>query len=632
MDNESPNSLVVTKLKCTNQVELFTLYDNKTIEVNLEKATDGYYYFDILNYPYKTKLYDLSSTIYFMPEISLFPKIPTTGENSKFIPIYNSTLDLFDFLIPKGCGILNFYYDYQQIEFKKFFNTTYEKGAISGTPLLDGEGSLIFKGSNLFNTSIEIVSRNDTEANPTHVGTINDAHTEVKFSINEARYHGNWKINVKICNTFHSTYTFLISPELIRMEGVLTDNGGNITFTGNYLGYNQNIDGKYTSNTIKISYDLPLIQNVQQRGNSQICNVTGVYLSKVIGMTVITGMNMKTNITKMNSTSTSEELDFILKPGFMELIINDGAESFRAPRFNFKITPTITDGQSFQSDTPGDDLKIKGIFMRTVDFDGRDIPLTFKSESGGPMCIHSKDGDGLSFTCVLKSGFGSNHMVNIYYNLLQIGTFNVSYNPPQLTGVYQEKNGNIKINGYNLGDSIKDSIITVVFSDSSTLNGTIIASGMSNKKTASYIFQLGDQQGNMLEQYTLKPIIGNSDPAVPCGGGMVTINGHYFFNYAKDTTTITIGKVLNSISVSLLMVNTLLLKFSNLNKKKQRRAFRYLDNLRLKVRAKHASQISKHYTFGDQRAPKGPKSPHYDFLKKLSRLPLIRRYFKEHND
>ncbi|KAM9972802.1 hypothetical protein ACTFIR_012171 [Dictyostelium discoideum] len=399
------------------------------------------------------------------------------------------------------------------------------------------------------------------------------------------------------------------------MEGVLNDKGGNITFTGNHLtvqpntnirgffggigiecfpsspksvicnipsrrayggtGYDVPLNvtiGKYNTNTIKISYDLPLIQNVKQRGNSQIFNVTGVYLSMVINMTVITGKDMKTNIAKKNS-STLEEPGFIIEsnntisiylpsntqPGFMELVINDGvnAEPFRAPRYNFKITPTITDGQSFKSDTSGDDLKIKGIFMRTVDFDGRDIPLTFKSEPGGPVCIHSKDGDGLSFTCVLKSGFGSNHTINIYYNLLQIGSFNVSYYPPQLTGVHQEKNGNIKINGYNLGDSIKDSIITVIFSDGITLNGTVIASGheylifgypVGNKKTASYMFQLGDQQGNMLEQYTLKPIVENSDPAVPCGGGMVTIDGHYFFNYSKDTTTVTIGKVVCNIS------------------------------------------------------------------------------------
>ncbi|KAM9979400.1 hypothetical protein ACTFIY_008655 [Dictyostelium cf. discoideum] len=162
-----------------------------------------------------------------MTQISLFPKIPTTGGNLSFNinlpywlngevktifiesfksnPIYNSTLDLFDILVPKGCR------------------------------------------SNLFNTSIEIVSivSNDSEANPTYVGTINDAHTEAKISINEARYLGEWKINVKICDTFHSTYTFLISPELIRMEGVLNDNGGNITFTGNNLRYKQNISGTF---------------------------------------------------------------------------------------------------------------------------------------------------------------------------------------------------------------------------------------------------------------------------------------------------------------------------------------------------------------------------------------------------
>ncbi|KAM9951518.1 hypothetical protein ACTFIT_002198 [Dictyostelium discoideum] len=341
---------------------------------------------------------------------------------------------------------------------------------MSKVPILDDQGSFTFKGSNLFNTTIEIFSlQNDTKASRREFGTINDAHTEVKFSINETSYRSEWKINVKICDTFYSEYYFSFSPKPIRMEGVLNNNGGNITFTGNYLRSKQNvtgtfgnkviecfntnssksitcthptrkdygflgynipltvtIDGEYTSNTIKISHDLPLIQNVQQRGNSQVFNVTGIYLSRVSNITVVTGMSMKTNISKKYA-STLEE------PGFF---IENGDKSFRAPRFNFKITPTITDGQSFYSNTPGDSLKIKGIFMRTPD---------------GPICIHSKDGDGLSFTCVLKSGFRSNYTIKIYYNLLQIGSFNVSYNPPQLTGVYQEKNGNIKINGYNLG-------------------------------------------------------------------------------------------------------------------------------------------------------------------------------------
>ncbi|KAM9996898.1 hypothetical protein ACTFIZ_001848 [Dictyostelium cf. discoideum] len=366
MGNESRNSLVVTKLNCTKQIELITLYENKTIERSL-------------GFQKSRPLVDIS------------------------------TLDIIFLIRQLGCGILKFYYNNKNGVWN-FFNTKYEIGKISGEPLLDGEGSFIIKGSNLFNTSIEIIRyQNDIYTNDTQVGTINDDHTEVKFSINEARYQGQWKINVNICDTFYGGYIFRFSPELIRMEGVLNDIGGNITFTGNhlrpkhnvtgtfgnksikcfntdssksitctlptrknygFLGYNipltVTIDGEYISNTIKISYDLPLIQNVQQRGNSQIFNVTGVYLSRVINITVITGMSMKTNITE-KLTPILEEPGFYIEsnntififlpnntqPGFMELINNDtaNAEPFRAPRFNFKITPTITDGQSFKSNT-----------------------------------------------------------------------------------------------------------------------------------------------------------------------------------------------------------------------------------------------------------------------------------------
>ncbi|KAM9979401.1 hypothetical protein ACTFIY_008656 [Dictyostelium cf. discoideum] len=343
-----------------------------------------------------------------------------------------------------------------------------------------------------------------------------------------------------------------------------------------FLGYNIpltiTIDGKYTSNTIKISYDLPLIQNVQQRGNSQICNVTGVYLSKVIGMTVITGLNMKTNITKMNSTSTLEEHGFYIEsnntifillpnntqPCFMELIINDGAEYFRAPRFNFKITPTITDGQSFQSDTPGDDLKIKGIFMRT-------------SESGGPMCIHSKDGDGLSFTCVLKSGFGSNHTVNIYYNLLQIGTFNVSYNPPQLTGVFQEKNGNIKINGYNLGDSNLEILI----------DGKPCTQHEIDIHTYSSVSCNVTNYAEMLKHNYTGTKFNIS----------ISVDGQYFiaeiFQFKYESTISYGEKETTEFPIGMYVAYIFYTAKENLERywqeKKQRSAFRNLDNLHLKV-------------------------------------------------
>ncbi|KAM9958973.1 hypothetical protein ACTFIR_000024 [Dictyostelium discoideum] len=163
----------------------------------------------------------------------------------------------------------------------------------------------------------------------------------------------------------------------------------------------QPIDGEYKSNTIKISYDLPLIQGVSQRGNSQIFDVTGVYYYGVENMTVITGKNMKTSIDK-KKTATLEEPGFFIEnnntifillpnntqPGFMNLVVGDGDIISRSPI-------TITAGQTFNSTTSGNDLEIKGIFMRTIDSDGRDVPLTVNSGSGGLVCNPLKDGDSI---------------------------------------------------------------------------------------------------------------------------------------------------------------------------------------------------------------------------------------------
>ncbi|KAM9993361.1 hypothetical protein ACTFIZ_011312 [Dictyostelium cf. discoideum] len=888
INNERPETKI-TKLRCDDQIIPILLNSHNRTETTLEKDTDGKYYFDIINFPYKNRLCDYSYDIYFLPEIPSLPSVPTTGQSLNFTYNYPCTsvfgrikplnignqvvtpsnvigsLDLFTMKILQGCGDLILSSDSRVI-----YNTSYQTGVIPNKPTIDDQGNINIQGSNLYNTQIKINSNDPVEnLNPT--GKLDATHSTIVFSLPESQYQGNWTIDVTICEVFYKSYLYTFLPIITIMEGVLNDNGGNITFTGDHLSVNPTttisghfggkpIDcfsgtpksvictipsrseyggsgydvplnvtiGKYTTNTIKISYDLPLIQGVSQRGTSQIFDVSGVYFSGVISMTIITGANIKTNIIK-KPTATLEEPGFFIEsnntififlpnntqPGFMNLIVGDGgSKSFISPRYNFKITPTITAGQSFKSNTIGGDLKISGIFMRTVDSDGRDVPLTVKSEPGGPICDPLKDGDGLFFTCVLKSGFGSSHTMNVYYNLLQIGSFVISYNPPYLASSDQEKDGTIQINGNNLGESINNSILTVVYSDGSRVNGTVIKSShnlltfqypVGNRNTASYVFQLGDQVSNMAGPFTLKPIIENNNPAVPCGGGMVTINGHYFFNYTKNTTTITIGKVpcnISSINVTTIeciivpnlkslspyytsgskpliisssnpftekvyqsslsgysnytfapptITNTSdidqtalitiygtsfgdanleilidgkpctqpeinihtyssltcnvtnydeMLKYNYSNTKfnisisvdgqyfiaeifqfkyestisysedkssgfpnemyigivaiiiflaliffaiktqvekyieerRARKAFRSVDNLRLKLREKHAAEIAKHYSFGYERAPKPNKSYFYDLRKKLSRLPLIRCCFKEHSD
>nr|ACN71257.1 tgrB1 [Dictyostelium discoideum] len=883
---KSSCSLENEKIECTNELETFLLYNETVVNVKMDK-NGAKYYFNVLEFPYKNLLCDLNILIKFTPEIPSFPNIPTTGgefgftfnfpcdykrivkqiqtEGSLLSLSFDTSKNQFVTYLDPGCGPFNISSDGIQI-----LSTTYETGAIPNAPILDDDkGILTIQGSNLYNTSIKIYSNNIVkDTNP--IGALDASHSSVTFSAEEFLTPNNWTIEVSICGSFYKGYSYTYLPVLIKMEGVLNDNGGNMVFTGKHLRPKHNvtgtfgnktieclttnssksitctipsrknygflgydipvtitIDGEYKSNTIRISYDLPLIQSVSQRGNSQIFDVTGVYFSGVKNMTVITGKNMKTDIIQ-KKTATLEEPGFFIEsnytififlpnntqPGFMNLVVGDGgSETFTSPRYNFKITPTITAGQTFNSTTSGNDLEIKGIFMRTVDSDGRDVPLTVNSGSGGLVCNPLKDGDGLLFTCVLGPGFGSSHTMNVYYNLIPIGSFTVSYNPPYLGTSEQEKDGTIKMNGKDLGESVKDSIMTVVYSDGNTVNGTVIKSShtslifrypIGNRNTASYIFQLGDQKSNKAGPFTLKPIIENTDPAVPCGGGVVTINGHYFFNYTKDTTTITIGKVpcnISSISETTIecvivpnlrslspyytsgtkplvisssnpgtekvyqltpaglnykfapptITNTsaidqtalitiygtsfgdanleilindkpctqpeinihtyssltcnvtnydemkiynysntkfnisisvdgqyfiadifqfkyesgiiysenkstgfpnemylgfvvfvifiALISFAAKNQiekyfeeRKSRKAFRSLDNLRLKLRQKHATEIAKHYTFGEQSAPKPDKSTFYDIRKKLSRLPLIRRCFKEHTD
>ncbi|KAM9955387.1 hypothetical protein ACTFIR_011825 [Dictyostelium discoideum] len=605
---KSSCSLKYGKIECKNEFETFKLYNGTVVIVKMDRV-EGKYYFNPLKFPYKNLLCDLGIDTIFTPEIPSFPNIPTTGGEFDF----DTSKNQFVTYLPPGCGPFNISSGNIQI-----LSTTYESGAIPNAPILDDDkGILTIQGSNLYNTSIKIYSNNFVkDTNP--IGALDASHSSVTFSVEEFLTPNNWTIEVSICGSFYKSYSYPYGlPELTKMEGVLNDNGGNMVFTGKHLRPKHNvtgtfgnktieclttnssksitctipsrksygslgydipvtitIDGEYKSNAIKISYDLPLIQGVSQRGNSQIFDVTGVYFSGVQNMTVITGKNMKTSIT-LKKTATLEEPGFFIEnnntififlpnntqPGFMNLVVSDGgSETFTSPRYNFKITPTIAASQTFNSTTSGKILEIKGIFMRTVDSDGIYVPLTVDSGPGGLVCNSLKDDDGLSFTCVLGPGFGSSHTMNVYYNLKSIGSFAVSYNPPYLSAIEQEKDGTIKMIGKDLGESVKDSIITVIYSDSNIVNGTVIEGRhdsltfrypVGNTNNASYIFQLGDQKSNTAGPFTLKPIIENTDPAVPCGGGVVTINGHYFFKYTKDTTTITIGKVpCNIISIN----------------------------------------------------------------------------------
>ncbi|KAM9955298.1 hypothetical protein ACTFIR_009688 [Dictyostelium discoideum] len=621
------------KIECKYEFETFKLYNGTVVNVKMD-TNEGKYYFNALKFPYKNLLCDLNLDIKFTPELPSFPNIPTTGGEFWFtfnfpcdyrrkarkiykerntLPLsFDTSKNQFVTRLDPGCGPLYLFSDNITI-----LNTTFETGAIPNLPILgDDKGILTIQGSNLYDTSIKIYSNNIVKGtNPS--GALDASHSSVTFSVEEFLTPNNWTIEVSICGSLYKSYSYPYLPMLTKMEGVLNDNGGNMVFTGKHLRPKHNvtgtfgnktiecltinssksitctipsrknygslgydipvtitIDSEYKSNTIKISYDIPLIQSVSQRGNSQIFDVTGVYFFGVKNMTVITGKNIKTDITQ-TKTATLEEPGFFIEnnntififlpnntqPGFMNLVVGGGgSETFTSPRYNFKITPTITAGQTFKSSTNGKILEIKGIFMRNVDSDGRDVPLTVDSGPGGLVCNSLKDDDGLSFTCVLGPGFGSSHTMNVYYNLKSIGSFAFSYNPPYLSTIKQEKDGTIKMIGKDLGESVKDSIITVIYSDSNRVNGTVIEGRhdsltfrypVGNTNNASYIFQLGDQKSNTAGPFTLKPIIENTDPAVPCGGGVVTINGHYFFKYTKDTTTITIGKVpCNIISIN----------------------------------------------------------------------------------
>ncbi|KAM9956808.1 hypothetical protein ACTFIR_003542 [Dictyostelium discoideum] len=393
---KSSCSLIDGKIGCENEFETFELYNGTFVNVKMD-TNGGKYYFNQLKFLYKNLLCDLDFDTKFKPEIPSFPNIPTTGGefeftfnfpcnyfrkakaifNEIYIPIiilplsFDTSKNQFITYLTPGCGPIKLISEGVYV-----LNTTFETGVIPNVPILDDDkGILTIQGSNLYNTSIKIYSNNIVkDTNPS--GALDASHSSVTFSAEEFLTPNNWTIEVSICDSFYKRYSYLHSPVLTKMEGVLNDNGGNMVFTGNHLRPKHNvtgtfgnktiecittnssksitctipsrknygslgydipvtitIDGKYKSNTIKISYDLPLIQGVSQRGNSQIFDVTGVYFSGVKNMTVITGKNMKTDIT-LKKTATLEEPGFFIEsnntififlpnntqPGFMNLV------------------------------------------------------------------------------------------------------------------------------------------------------------------------------------------------------------------------------------------------------------------------------------------------------------------------
>ncbi|KAK5584084.1 hypothetical protein RB653_005691 [Dictyostelium firmibasis] len=883
----------IDNLLCNSNKEEFSLFGYESKVYNVPYTTNPdvgvfKYIYNFGNYSLKNRLCDYSVFITFFPEIEPFPAIPTTGGDIEFVFNFPCTSEVMlkEILllnqsnrvgigfnnetgkaivtVPRGCGSFNIY---SFPTGSLLYRASYQNGTIEGTPTLS-EGLFTVSGRNLFDTAIN-VSNNIENINIFLTATPNDNHSTVVFSIFEARFQGNWTIIVTICNMNSKTYSYQYFPTLSGMEGVLNDNGGNMTFKGTNLRPNNQVVGsfnnktincfetglstsivctlptrknsgsvgydvplyikfgdKYTTNIIKISYDLPLIQSVSQQGTTTVFDVSGVYFGGVAGIKVINSTD-KSNIYTTLPLRTSMplvDIGFFIKdnnsitvnlpknaqPGFMSLIVSNGNEaSFESPRYNFKIIPTITPGQVLKSDTTGDPIVINGVFMRTVDSDGRDVPFS-ASGPDGLTCGSFRDGDGLSFTCALKPGFGLNNTIKVYYNVYTlIGSFVVNFAPPSITSMQQNNDGTFLLNGNNLGESVKDSIITIINSDGSRINGTVIRSAhtfaifgypVDGKKTASYIFELGNQVSNITGPFSVKPVIENTNPVVPCGGGMITINGHYFYNYTLDSTRVTIGKVpcnityidestikckvlpnLKSLSPyytsgkKLLVITSSnsvaekidgnkyytyapptitnvseidqtalitiygtsfgdantevlidgkpctqpeinihtyssltcnvsnydeMLKYNYSNTKfnisisvdgqyfiaaifqfkyetptvynkkessgfpnemyigivafaillamiyfgvkseiesyieerRARRAFRSIDNLRLQVRAKYADEIAKVYSFGNQRAKKPDRSFFYGFKKRLARLPLIKRCFKEHNE
>ncbi|KAM9959038.1 hypothetical protein ACTFIR_000089 [Dictyostelium discoideum] len=432
-------SLKDGKIGCSNEFETFELYNDTVVIVKMD-TIEGKYYFNPLKFPYKNLLCDLDIDTKFTPEIPSFPNIPTIGGEFGFtfnFPCnyrrgarvvskgksvlalsFDTSKNQFVTYLPPGCGPFNISSGNIQI-----LSTTYESGAIPNEPILDDDkGILTIQGSNLYNTSIKIFSTNFVkDTNP--IGALDASHSSVIFSVEEFLTPNNWTIEVSICDSFYKSYSYPYLPGLTKMEGVLNDNGGNMVFTGKHLRPKHNvtgtfgnktiecfttnssksitctipsrknygflgydipvtitIDGEYKSNIIKISYDLPLIQGVSQRGNSQIFNVTGVYFSGVKNMTVITGNNMKTDIT-IKKTATLEEPGFFIEnnntififlpnntqPGFMNLVVGDGgSETFTSPRYNFKITPTIAAGQTFNSTTTAIVLMFTKIYLKKI--------------------------------------------------------------------------------------------------------------------------------------------------------------------------------------------------------------------------------------------------------------------------
>ncbi|KAM9985260.1 hypothetical protein ACTFIZ_008782 [Dictyostelium cf. discoideum] len=320
-NNESAHSLLVTKLNCTKQKEKIILYYNEETFINLNISNDGFYYFDILNYDKKNRLCDISNVITFTPQIPAFPIIPTTGGNFNFtynfpctyvmkdikyiylnrvitvIPTFNSDQNNFNITIPEGCGNLEFYSN-QMIN---FFNTTYEKGIIENKPFFDGEGSLIIKGSNLLKTTIKIIS-NENVSNDSPIGVIDSSHSNVLFQIPDSRYQGNWRIDVMICGDLYASYDYQLLPLLNKFEELLNENGGNITLIGNNLRSRYNVTGIFGNKSIDC-YSM-------DSSNKVICNLPSLIESGSIGYDIPLIINIdgkyRTNTIKLSFISFNQ--------------------------------------------------------------------------------------------------------------------------------------------------------------------------------------------------------------------------------------------------------------------------------------------------------------------------------------
>ncbi|KAM9993050.1 hypothetical protein ACTFIY_010501 [Dictyostelium cf. discoideum] len=80
--------------------------------------------------------------------------------------------------------------------------------------------------------------------------------------LDKSRYQGNWRVDLIICDNLYKSFNYQLLPLIKEFDGLLNENGGNITLLGNNLRYNvTGFFGIWFSNSRFVNIRIHLIES-----------------------------------------------------------------------------------------------------------------------------------------------------------------------------------------------------------------------------------------------------------------------------------------------------------------------------------------------------------------------------------